>query len=52
MGDKKDRLTGKVKQAVGKAKDDPGMEAAGRRHEVKGNVKAGGKKLKDAGKKL
>jgi uncharacterized protein YjbJ (UPF0337 family) len=51
MGDKTDRVTGKVKKATGKATGDEGLEAKGRREEVKGNVKSGGKKLKDAAKK-
>ena len=51
MGDKTDRVTGKVKQAAGKAVGDDSMKAEGRREQVKGNVKAGGKKLKDAAKK-
>ncbi len=52
MGDKTDRVTGKVKKGVGKAKDDPGMEAAGRRHQIKADVKKSGEKAKDAAKKL
>ncbi len=52
MGDKSDRVAGKVKEEVGKAKGDPDMEAAGRRKQIKGDVKQGGKKLKDAAKKL
>jgi len=51
MGDKTDRVTGKVKQATGKATGDKGLKAKGRREQVKGNAKAGGKKLKDAAKK-
>jgi uncharacterized protein YjbJ (UPF0337 family) len=51
MGDKKDRVTGKVKQTAGRATGDKDLQAKGRREQVKGNVKAGGKKLKDAAKK-
>jgi uncharacterized protein YjbJ (UPF0337 family) len=52
MGDKTDRVTGKVKQKTGEAVGDDKLAASGRREQVKGNVKASGKKLKDAGKKL
>ena len=51
MGNKTDRVTGKVKQATGKAVGDDSLKAKGRREQVKGNVKAGGKKIKDAAKK-
>ena len=34
-----DELKGKVKQAVGDVKDDPGMEAEGHGDEAKGKVK-------------
>jgi uncharacterized protein YjbJ (UPF0337 family) len=52
MGNKTDRATGKVKQTTGEAIGNESMAASGRREQVKGNVKAGGKKLKDATKKL
>jgi uncharacterized protein YjbJ (UPF0337 family) len=40
-----------VKKAAGSATGNERLEAKGRREEVKGNVKSGGKKLKDAAKK-
>ena len=52
MGDKADRASGKIKEASGKAKRDPGLAATGRREQIKGDVKASGKKLKDAAKKM
>ncbi len=52
MGDKKDRASGKTKEAVGKAKNDPDLAAKGRREQMKGDVKKSGKKLGDAAKKL
>jgi len=52
MGDKTDRVTGKVKQKTGEAVGNESLTAKGRREQVKGDAKAGGKKLKDATKKL
>jgi uncharacterized protein YjbJ (UPF0337 family) len=52
MGDKKDRASGIVKEAAGKAKNDPDLAAKGRREQMKGDVKKSGKKLGDAAKKL
>jgi uncharacterized protein YjbJ (UPF0337 family) len=51
MGDKTDRVTGKVKQKTGEAVGNESLAASGRREQVKGNVKAGGEKLKNAAKK-
>jgi len=51
MGDKTDRVTGKAKQKSGEALGNESLTAAGRREQVKGNVKAGGGKLKNAAKK-
>jgi len=51
MGDKTDRVTGKAKQTTGEALGNESLAASGRREQVKGNAKAGGKKLKDAAKK-
>jgi uncharacterized protein YjbJ (UPF0337 family) len=51
MGNKKDRVTGQMKQKAGGAVGDRSLETEGRREQVKGNVKASGKKLKDAAKK-
>ena len=52
VGDKKDRASGIVKEAAGKAKNDPDLAAKGRREQIKGDVKKSGKKLGDAAKKL
>ena len=41
-------VKGKVKQAVGKATDDPTLEAEGKADEVKGDLKQAGEKVKDA----
>ena len=51
MGDKTDRVKGKVKQTTGETLGNESLAAEGRREQVKGNAKAGGKKLKDAAKK-
>jgi uncharacterized protein YjbJ (UPF0337 family) len=51
MGDKTDRVTGKVKQKTGEVVGNESLTAKGRREQVNGNVKSGGKKLKDAAKK-
>jgi uncharacterized protein YjbJ (UPF0337 family) len=51
MGDKTDRATGKAKETAGRATGDQGLVTKGRREQVKGNAKAGAKKLKDAAKK-
>jgi uncharacterized protein YjbJ (UPF0337 family) len=51
MGDKTDRVTGKVKEQAGRALDDDKLVTKGRREQAKGNAKAGAKKLKDAAKK-
>jgi uncharacterized protein YjbJ (UPF0337 family) len=52
MGDKTDRVSGTVKEAAGKVKNDPDLTAKGRREQMKGDVKKSGKKLKDAAEKL
>jgi uncharacterized protein YjbJ (UPF0337 family) len=52
MGDKTDRATGKLKRAAGAAKGDAGMQAEGKREEMKGDLKQAGKKVKDAAGKL
>jgi uncharacterized protein YjbJ (UPF0337 family) len=51
VGDKTDRLTGKMKEKTGRAVGDQDLAADGRREQIKGNVKGAGKKLKDAAKK-
>jgi uncharacterized protein YjbJ (UPF0337 family) len=52
MGDKTDRASGTMKEAAGKLKRDPDLQAKGRQEQIKGNVKQSGKKLKDAAKKM
>jgi uncharacterized protein YjbJ (UPF0337 family) len=52
VSDKTDRASGAIKEAAGKAKADPDLEAKGRREQMKGDVKKSGKKLKDAAKKM
>jgi uncharacterized protein YjbJ (UPF0337 family) len=52
MADKTDRAKGTVKQKTGEAVGNEKLAASGRRERVKGNVKASGKKMKDAAKKL
>lgn len=52
MGDKTDRAKGQLKEKAGVVKDDPGLAESGRRDQTKGNLKASGKKLKDAAKTL
>lgn len=44
-------LKGKVKEGVGQATDDPGLEAEGQTDQAKGNLKQAGDKVKDAFKK-
>jgi uncharacterized protein YjbJ (UPF0337 family) len=51
MGDKKDRVTGEVKEKAGRALGDDDLVTKGRREQAKGNAKSGVKKLKDAAKK-
>jgi uncharacterized protein YjbJ (UPF0337 family) len=45
---KSDELKGKVKEGVGRATDDEGLEAEGRGDQVKGNLKQAAEKVKDA----
>jgi uncharacterized protein YjbJ (UPF0337 family) len=52
MGDKKDRASGTIKEAAGRAKGDQGLAAKGRREQIKGDLKKSGKKVKDAAKKM
>ena len=44
MGDKTDRAKGKLKEKAGEVKGDPGLAESGRREQIKGNLKASGKK--------
>jgi uncharacterized protein YjbJ (UPF0337 family) len=52
VGDKKDRAKGHMKEKTGRALGKPGLTESGRRDQMKGDAKAGGKKLKDAAKKM
>jgi uncharacterized protein YjbJ (UPF0337 family) len=52
MGSKADRTKGTVKEAAGKVTRNPELAEKGRRQQIKGDVKAGAKKVKDAAKKL
>jgi uncharacterized protein YjbJ (UPF0337 family) len=51
VGDKSDRAAGKVKETAGKAVGNESLAASGHRQQTKGDLKAGGKKLRDAAKK-
>jgi uncharacterized protein YjbJ (UPF0337 family) len=51
MGDKTDRVTGKVKEQAGRATGDDSLVTKGKREQAKGDAKSGVKKLKDAAKK-
>jgi uncharacterized protein YjbJ (UPF0337 family) len=51
MGNKTDRVTGKAKETTGRVTGDDKLVTKGRRQQVKGNAKAGAKKLKDAARK-
>ncbi|GGM87798.1 CsbD family protein [Lentzea pudingi] len=48
---KADQLKGKVKEGVGSATDDDGLEAEGKGDQAKGHLKEGVEKVKDAFKK-
>ena len=41
-----------MKEAAGKASGDQGLQAKGRREQMKGDLKKSGKKVKDAATKL
>lgn len=47
-----DIVKGKVKEAAGRAGDDPELEAEGRGDQAKGHVKQAGEKIKDAAKDI
>jgi uncharacterized protein YjbJ (UPF0337 family) len=47
-----EKTRGEVKKHAGKATGNRSLEAAGKRGEVKSNLKAAGEKIKDAGKKI
>ncbi len=48
ISNKADVLKGKVKEAAGRASDDPALEAEGRGDQARGHVKQAGEKIKDA----
>jgi uncharacterized protein YjbJ (UPF0337 family) len=52
MGNKSDRTKGAAKEIAGKLTRDRELAERGRRQQIKGDVKAGVKKAKDAAKKL
>jgi uncharacterized protein YjbJ (UPF0337 family) len=43
-----DELAGKAKQAVGRVTNDPELEDAGKRQQMKSDLKQAGEKVKDA----
>jgi uncharacterized protein YjbJ (UPF0337 family) len=51
MDNKVEELRGKAKEAVGRATDDPELEAQGERDQTKSNLKQAGEKVKDAFKR-
>ena len=52
MGNRTDRVSGQIKEKAGVAAGNRRLAEDGRRDQIKGDVKASGKKLKDAAKKL
>ncbi len=44
---KSDQLKGRVKEGVGRATDNPDLEAEGHGDQAKGNLKEAGEKVKD-----
>ncbi len=48
INNKAQETAGKVKEGLGKAKDDPDLEAEGRKDKAAGNLKQAGEKVKDA----
>jgi uncharacterized protein YjbJ (UPF0337 family) len=51
MGDKKDKATGTIKEAAGKATGNRKLAQEGQREQAKGDIKQAGEKAKDAVKK-
>ena len=51
MDNKKDNLSGKAKEGVGKATGDENLERQGKNDQRKSDVKQAGEKVKDAFKK-
>jgi uncharacterized protein YjbJ (UPF0337 family) len=52
INNKVDVLKGKVKEAMGRANDDPELEAEGKGDQAKGHIKQAGEKVKDAVKDI
>ena len=48
IANKIDQLAGKGKEALGRATDNPDLEAEGRNDQAKSNLKQAGEKIKDA----
>ena len=51
MSNKAEELKGRTKETVGKATDDPELEAEGRTDRASGALKQAGEKIKDVFKK-
>lgn len=51
FNDKAEELKGKAKVGVGRATDDPALEAEGRADKAKGSLKQAARKVKDAFKR-
>ena len=51
MGDKKNRISGHVKEKAGRVTGNPGLAQKGRDEQAKGDIKKSAKKAKDAVKK-
>jgi uncharacterized protein YjbJ (UPF0337 family) len=48
VANKLDELAGKGKEALGRATDDPDLQAEGEAQQAKSNLKQAGEKVKDA----
>lgn len=48
IDNKADVIKGKIKETVGRASDDPELEAEGKGDQAKGHIKQAGEKVKDA----
>jgi len=48
VANKTEELTGRAKEAVGDATDNPDLQAEGQGDQTKGNLKQAGEKIKDA----
>jgi uncharacterized protein YjbJ (UPF0337 family) len=47
IDNKTEQLKGKAKEGVGRATDDPDLEAEGKTDQASGNLKQAGEKIKD-----